>query len=65
LFDIPECRFALAGEELADAAAQALLDPLVRIKKRQPQPPCEMAPDSGLATAGHADQEDARGGALW
>ena len=56
LLDIAKRRLALSLEEIADRAADALLDQVVGINKRQPDVPRHVAPDSGFATAGHADQ---------
>jgi hypothetical protein len=39
LLQIAKSRLARTREELADAAAEALLDHVVGIKKRQPEPP--------------------------
>ena len=58
LLKVPKPFFALAGKEGFDRAAKALLYHVVRVHKRHPQPPSELPPDGGLATAGQADEGD-------
>jgi hypothetical protein len=54
--DVPEGLFTVAFKELPDAAADALLDFLVRVDKRHADLACQLFADGGLATAGHADE---------
>ena len=56
LLDIAKRRFALRLEIVADRAADAALDQVVGVDEWQPDVPRHVAPDSGFATAGHADQ---------
>ena len=57
-FDVPKGIFAVALEELLDAAADAQFDLMVRIDKRHADLACQLFADGGLATAGHADEGD-------
>ena len=56
LFDITETVFPLTLKILADRAAQLLLYHMVRIKKRELEPPGELPPDGGFSGTGEADQ---------
>ena len=61
LLDVAEGIFTLPCEPLADGNAQALLDGRVAVNELQPEVPRELTPDSGLATAGHADKRKTQG----
>lgn len=58
LFDVTEALFPFTLEELADRTADALLDHLIGIRERQLQTSGQLAPDSGLARSGQADETD-------
>ena len=60
LFDVAESVLALTLEKIANRAAQALLDHVIGIGEWKVQPPGQLAPDSGLAGAGQADEDYAR-----
>ncbi len=61
LLDVPERRLAMGVEEVADRAADALLDLVVAVDERQAEVTRKMAPDRGLPSAGHADEGDGAG----
>jgi len=60
LLDIPEGLFPLAGEVFTDGAAQAFLDHMVRVDKRHPQTPGQLASDGGFACTRQTDKNDAQ-----
>jgi hypothetical protein len=47
-------------EVVTDRTADALLYDMVGVHERPPQMPRHMAPDRGLAAAGHADEGNQR-----
>jgi len=58
MFDIAKRSLTLCLEIVANRAADVLLDDVIRVNKREAKLPSNVAPDGGLATAGHADEGD-------
>jgi hypothetical protein len=56
LLDVAEGRLAVLLEVVPDAAADLALDLGVAVDEISPELPCQVPPDRGLATAGHADE---------
>jgi hypothetical protein len=62
-FQVAEGRLAVQLEVRADRHADVQLDLVVGVVEGQAELPSELAPDGGLATAGHADEGDQGHGA--
>jgi hypothetical protein len=55
-FQVPKPRLALLGEQLGNGQTRRLLNPLVKVVKRQSQPLSDPLADSGFAAAHVADE---------
>lgn len=62
LLGVAERLFAVLCEELADGHPDPALDLVVAVDEPQPELPCQLPPDRGLATSGHADQGELQSG---